>query len=128
MTRWTLTRRTRPCAGVPPTRLALSTLEDRVVPAYILTPEDIRFVYSWDFKYNSPPLSLTNTPSPANGAGQTIAIIDAYHDRNIVSDLRTFERKYNLPATQLFIIGQDLCHPSKLAPPEPGIARAKGDL
>jgi hypothetical protein len=33
----------------------------------------------------------------ANGAGQTIAIVDAYDDPNVWSDLQTFDRTYGLP-------------------------------
>ena len=33
-----------------------------------------------------------------NGSGQTIAIIDAYNDPNIVSDVATFSSNYGLPA------------------------------
>ncbi len=32
-----------------------------------------------------------------NGAGQTIAIVDAYDDPNILSDLKAFDLKYGLP-------------------------------
>ena len=34
-----------------------------------------------------------------NGAGQTIAIIDAYDDPNIASDLATYDSTMNIPAT-----------------------------
>jgi hypothetical protein len=33
-----------------------------------------------------------------NGAGETIAIVDAYDDPNIQSDLNTFDSQFNLPA------------------------------
>ncbi len=33
----------------------------------------------------------------ANGAGQTIAIVDAYDDPNILSDLKTFDSTFGLP-------------------------------
>jgi hypothetical protein len=33
----------------------------------------------------------------ANGAGQTIAIVDAYDNPNILSDLKAFDAKYGLP-------------------------------
>jgi hypothetical protein len=33
----------------------------------------------------------------ANGAGQTIAIVDAFHDPNLSSDLATFDQANNLP-------------------------------
>ena len=34
-----------------------------------------------------------------NGAGQTIAIVDAYNDPNIQADLNTFDSEFGLPAT-----------------------------
>jgi subtilase family serine protease len=37
----------------------------------------------------------------ANGAGETIAIVDAYHDPYLASDLQTFDKQFNLPNPQL---------------------------
>ena len=34
-----------------------------------------------------------------NGSGETIAIVDAYNDPNIQSDLNTFDSEYKLPST-----------------------------
>ncbi len=39
-----------------------------------------------------------------NGAGQTIAIVDAYNDPNITSDLATFDREFGLPAPPNFTV------------------------
>ncbi|MGD0945551.1 MAG: peptidase S8, partial [Acidimicrobiales bacterium] len=38
------------------------------------------------------------SPTSAIGAGQVIAIIDAYHDPNALSDLDTFDAQYGYPA------------------------------
>ena len=38
-----------------------------------------------------------------NGAGQSIAIIDAYRDPNIANDLATFDSAYSLPAPPNFV-------------------------
>jgi subtilase family serine protease len=38
------------------------------------------------------------SPSSGAGAGQVIAIVDAYHDANALSDLNTFNTKYGYPA------------------------------
>jgi len=38
------------------------------------------------------------SPSPYAGAGQTIAIVDAFDDPNIVSELTVFDTYWNLPA------------------------------
>jgi subtilase family serine protease len=44
-------------------------------------------------------MSLSST----TGSGETIAIVDAYNDPNIVSDLSTFDSEYNLPAANLTV-------------------------
>ena len=41
-----------------------------------------------------------------NGADQTIAIVDAYNDPNIVSDLATFDAKFGLAAANLTVVSQ----------------------
>ncbi len=38
----------------------------------------------------------------ANGSGQTIAIVDAYNDPNITSDLQAFDKQFQLPAPPSF--------------------------
>jgi len=47
-----------------------------------LTPSDLTTAYAFS--------------STATGTGQTVAIIDAYNDPNINSDLQTFDSKYGL--------------------------------
>ena len=39
--------------------------------------------------------SSTGSTIKGDGSGQTIALIEEYHDPNLQSDLRTFDRKYN---------------------------------
>jgi len=41
-----------------------------------------------------------------NGSGETIALIEAYHDPNLASDLNTFDQAYNLPAANLTVVDQ----------------------
>ncbi len=43
-------------------------------------------------------ISFSSGTVTGNGAGQTIAIIDAYNDPNIASDLAKFDAAYGLPA------------------------------
>jgi len=43
-------------------------------------------------------------PSNLTGAGQTIAIIDAYKDSAITSDVSLFDTKYKLPAINLQVV------------------------
>src|SRR5438132_12553133 len=50
-----------------------------------LSPSQVKHAYGFD--------QITN-----QGAGQTIAIVDAYDDPNIASDLNAFNQQFNLPA------------------------------
>ena len=59
------------------------------LPASALQPAQIQAAYG----VNS--ISLPNVTT-ANGAGQTIALIDAYNDPNILSDLETFDAQFGL--------------------------------
>jgi len=54
-------------------------------PYYAFAPAEIRHAYGFDLVVNQ-------------GVGQTIAIVDAYDDANIESDLGVFSRQYSLPA------------------------------
>jgi subtilase family serine protease len=56
-----------------------------------LTPSQVRHGYGLD--------KLSQT-----GAGQTIAIVDAYGSPSIQSDLQAFDQQFNLPATNLQIV------------------------
>lgn len=42
--------------------------------------------------------SAYSLPSSTNGSGQTVAIVDAYNDPNVASDLATYRSQYGLPA------------------------------
>lgn len=50
---------------------------------------------------------VTGSSGTAAGTGQTIAIIDAYNDPNIKSDLATFDSKMGLPAANLTVVNQN---------------------
>ncbi|MCK9685817.1 putative Ig domain-containing protein [Scleromatobacter humisilvae] len=60
------------------------------------TPAQIRAAYGLPAY---PPAGTTITPAMAAtfGAGQTIYIVDAYHDATALSDLNTFSTKFGLP-------------------------------
>jgi len=62
------------------------------------TPAEISQAYGFDS------VSLDNGAVAANGAGQTIAIVDAYNDPDIFSDLATFDSKFGLPAPPNFAV------------------------
>ena len=58
-----------------------------------LTPAQVRHAYGFDnvgFQFRGRPIT-------ADGAGQTIAIIDAYDDPNIYNDLKIFDLQFGLP-------------------------------
>ncbi len=42
--------------------------------------------------------SISFNGTAGSGAGETIAIVDAYNDKNIASDLATFDSQFGLPA------------------------------
>jgi hypothetical protein len=54
-------------------------------------------------------ISFTNngTPVSANGAGQTIAIVDAYNDPTIASDLQGFDKQFGLANPNLTVLNQN---------------------
>ncbi len=59
-------------------------------------PTQIRTAYGFN---NIASVSYTTGSGlPLPGAGETIAIVDAYDDPNIASDLATFDTAYNIPA------------------------------
>jgi hypothetical protein len=59
-----------------------------------------------DQAYNINQISFGSGTVAANGAGQTIAIVDAYNDPNISSDLSVFDSEFDLPAANLKVVSQ----------------------
>src|SRR4051812_36766413 len=87
-------------------RLLSSTLVDQIVATPQLTlkpsgmsasqasvdgysPQQIQHAYGFD------QISLANGVK-SDGTGQTIAIVDAYNNPNIASDLHTFDQQFSL--------------------------------
>jgi hypothetical protein len=71
-------------------------------------PAQLRHVYGFD--------KLT-----LDGSGRTIAIVDAYDDPNIASDLATFDAQFNLPAPPSFLrVDQYGNNPSSVPPDSSG--------
>ena len=62
-----------------------------------LTPQEIQSAYGIN------QISFSGDVT-GNGKGQTIAIVDAYNDPNIASDLAAFDKNYNLPAPPSFSV------------------------
>lgn len=77
-------------------RLRVELLEDRSVPA-VFTPAQIRHAYGFDN------ITFSNGSIVGNGAGQTIAIVDAYDDPFIFSDLHHFDQTFGLPDAPSFV-------------------------
>ncbi len=62
------------------------------------TPSEIRQVYGFN--------QISFNGTAGTGAGTTIAIVDAYSDPNIASDLQGFDKQFSLPAANLTIVNQ----------------------
>src|SRR5262249_4777554 len=56
-----------------------------------LSPSQVRHAYGFD------QVSFSNGTIPGDGRGETIAIVDAYDDPSIATDLSTFDQQYGLP-------------------------------
>ncbi|MHB1556261.1 MAG: S53 family peptidase, partial [Isosphaeraceae bacterium] len=63
-----------------------------------MTPQEMQAFYG----VNSNLFSSLQGQIQGNGAGQTIAIVDAYDDPNLLSDLTAFDTYFNLPAPPSF--------------------------
>ncbi len=72
-------------------QLSIEVLEDRTVPT-VFTPTQIQHAYGFD-QIN---FSTANGLVKGNGAGQTIAIVDAFDDPNIASDLHHFDQQFGI--------------------------------
>jgi subtilase family serine protease len=67
-----------------------------------LTPAQLTHAYGLDaiaFRTSSGTVT-------GNGSGETIALVEAYHDSTLSSDLATFDQEYNLPAPSLTVVNQ----------------------
>jgi subtilase family serine protease len=71
-------------------------------PSGPYTPAHIRQAYGFN------QISFNNGTVPGDGSGQTIAIVVAYKDANIGSDLHTFDTTYGLPDPVLTIAPQSI--------------------
>jgi subtilase family serine protease len=80
----------------PKTHLALETLEDRLVPAGTMAAPAFNISLPWTFSTVYSPTQIRTAYGfnrvNLNGAGQTIAIVDAFDAPNMRSDLAAFDR------------------------------------
>jgi subtilase family serine protease len=72
-------------------RSSLEQLEARILFS-TLTPAQIEQAYG----FNKISFTVSGKTTTGTGAGETIAIVDAYSDPNIVSDLETFDKTYGI--------------------------------
>src|SRR6202007_3082066 len=92
------------------TRLAVEELERRTLLSTATLPEVVAhpfFVVSPLFSGNQSPGGIWPSQirhaygidqlTTLDGTGQTIAIVDAYHDPNLAKDLAAFDSQFNLP-------------------------------
>ena len=80
----------------------MDQLDDRCLLSG-LTPAQLTAAYGLDSIYFSTPSGMVK----GDGTGQVIAIIEAYHDPTLRSDLTTFDREFNLPdPPQLIVANQ----------------------
>ncbi|HMF13315.1 MAG TPA: hypothetical protein VKE94_13450, partial [Gemmataceae bacterium] len=70
-------------------RIAVEQLEARNLMAY--TPAQIAHAYGFDL------VKFSNGTIKGDGSGQTIAIVDAFDDPTIQSDLQKFDATWGLP-------------------------------
>src|SRR4051812_19412295 len=97
-------RRTEPCRS-----LNIEFLETRALMAATaaidgFTPSGIRHAYGFD------DVTIAGGSVAADGSGQTIAIVDAFNDPNIVADLKAFDTQFGLPAADLSVMNQSGGH------------------
>src|SRR5258708_15875206 len=63
-----------------------------------MTPQQLQNAYGVNL------ISFSGGTINGTGAGQTIAIVDAYSDPNITADLAAFDKQYGLPAPPSFMV------------------------
>jgi subtilase family serine protease len=81
-------------------RPALDRLDDRCLPTG-LTPAQLTHAYGLDAISFTAPSGATVA---GDGAGTTIALVEAYHDPTLAQDLQAFDQAYDLPSAPLSIV------------------------
>ncbi len=86
----------------------LDRLEDRRLLSGF-TPQQLTTAYG----LNNIAFSVPGGQVPGNGSGQTIALIEAYHDPYLAQDLVAFDQAYNIPNPnfQVVNLGGNLANP-----------------
>jgi hypothetical protein len=76
-------------------QLEVEELEQRTVPS-VLTPAQVRHAYGFD----QVQFTVNGQSIVGDGAGQTIAIVNAYDHNRIYSDVDTFSKTFRINGTQ----------------------------
>jgi hypothetical protein len=84
----------------PQSKTALTPLDNPASGPY--DPQQVRQAYGFN------QITFENGAIPGDGRGQTIAIVDAYDDPNIGSDLHNFDLKVGLPDPSLSVASETL--------------------
>ena len=86
-------------------RPIVDELDDRCLLSFSsgLTPAELTAAYGLTGIVFS---TTSGTNEVGDGAGETIALIEMYHDPNLASDLHTFDQQYGLPDPTLNVINQ----------------------
>jgi len=79
----------------------LDQLDDRCLLSG-LTPAQVTHAYGLD----GITFAASSGTVKGDGSGQAIALIEAYHDPTIASDLQTFDQAFNLPSPTLIVTNQ----------------------
>jgi hypothetical protein len=78
-------------------------LDDRCLLSSGLSPAELTSAYGLSgITFTSPSGSTVK----GDGSGETIALIEAYHDPSLAADMQTFDQAYNLPNAKLTVINQ----------------------
>lgn len=93
----------QPHAGAAPVHADFGVAPPGATPDFLggpggYTPAEIRHAYGFD------QVTYAGRTMSGDGTGQTIAIVDAYNDPRITSDLQTFDAYFGLPAPPSFKI------------------------
>ena len=83
-------------------RPSFDPLDDRCLLSG-LTPAQVTSAYGLDAIWFK---SSSGSSVKGDGSGQTIALIEAYHDPYLASDLRAFDQTYGLPDANLSVVNQ----------------------
>jgi len=90
-----------------------------------LTPAQVRAAYGFDAIVNGTQRSITFGGVKADGAGTTIAIVDAFDNPTILASLKAFDKQFNIPdpGNNAFkVVNQTGGTGTALPPPDPGWA------